>query len=161
MKCFTFENIHPQHISLPWPMTKYVMANMTYNILEKLNRTCKFFFSQQPVVVVSNLFAEKNTVEILHQKQLKVNDLAIKFWIINEFVCWNSYSLNILLKYIHRFEYQGLCFNKPEMSYSEYLLVTSSKNLKYVRFDEAILMDKFPFVEDMLADLPNIHKFCL
>ena len=102
IQSFTFATPRPQRFSLPRSIVYYITMTPCSSLgFEKLQRSCKYFFSKNPVIVVDELsINEYDNFTLRNEKPLKIKKLFIeaenlvklpfKIWVTNMCCIWSN-----------------------------------------------------------------------
>ena len=169
-RIWDFEKPMPQQFSLPAFIVYYMSKNPTTpEVYEKLIRTCKYFYSKNPIIVAEFIKISKDYFRIRVTYVSKtypiisnLNQISCKFWITGEVSVDGSLSFAIDILREKMFKLTKLSFwdmHVPIDTVSSIKVVKLMKELKLVgsvpEFADGTLMP----CEKVFESFPNLEGF--
>uniref|UniRef100_A0A914Q7S5 Uncharacterized protein n=1 Tax=Panagrolaimus davidi TaxID=227884 RepID=A0A914Q7S5_9BILA len=171
MDIFTFVSPRIQEFSLPSNLIYFINRNTkNAKILEKLQKTCKYLFAKNKVVIIKDAwFSDKNwsTNHHLNQTLGKLENFNAKIWIMGNLSVsrWfdpNSNLNKILCSKIYYNEITSFEIQCAILYLSEFEILTSSKALKVIGLHLSVILDKNDknvSIDEILKRVSNISEF--
>ena len=143
---YSFQQPRRQLFGLPYDMMNSITyKNSNYIVYAKLISTCKHFFAKRPLLMVGNVHEDE--VRQSYGLNTKYETVFWKFNIESKIKLWitgyfnstyfdSTSAIANLIPMCYRFDGQDLQLVENELTLDEYIFLTSSKNLKYVRLYE-------------------------
>lgn len=167
-----FSPCSKQYLDLPYSMISYICRNPTTpSYLSKLQKTCKFFFFHNPIILTSGFYGtgdgsriyarplNDDIFEFLEHNLLKPKVL---YWMTKVLV-YNpnpvDFSLNQLIGKIYRCDLRSLRLMNVELTLEEFEFITRGKALTGIGLFDAHIYDAAGSEIDfhtLLSDLPHI-----
>lgn len=124
---------YQQSFSFPDPVIKYMTDNpLSSNIYQKLIKSCKYFFHQNPVLVLEWLYYIKGWKgsDSINKNNHPINcsDLTFKVWVINVFQISvpikQENIASLMIRQFYRSNIKHLELKNQNISYNEFLFIS-------------------------------------
>uniref|UniRef100_A0AC34GNL8 BTB domain-containing protein n=1 Tax=Panagrolaimus sp. ES5 TaxID=591445 RepID=A0AC34GNL8_9BILA len=165
-----------QEFSLPDSIMHYMAKNPpTSTCYNKLIQSCKYFFEQNPILVVTRMdsigFICAN--EERHGSganeccfEFDINKVSSKFWLTHDIfyqeLSDDSNFVSVLNSKIYKNEIKWLTIEYQKLNFEEFKLLASSPELFGYRFFYCNIVHKdgsIVMLEELLGALPNVKDF--
>ena len=166
-----FGNIIPQRFSLPSTFIYYITKNPeSPSLYQKLNLSCKYFYSKNPIILADRIQFSENKVRIYKAKErlsystLKFLSYAIlkvfpktscKFWITEKAGIYEMNSLVSKILHENIFQVPVLNFKSVSADLHQLLSPDTAQSLREVNFNKTI----FKYADGTLMPVEKIFKF--
>ena len=172
---FTSTSIQNQRFSLPEIIVYYLAKNPTSSKLwKKLIQTCKYFYSKNQILVVSDLCETGDSANKFWNVSSDVWRPRINFDLQNgSFKLWISNSLSVdtydtpdrissLFQKVYRFDLKVVDLYNVSITFDEFKCLTSSNTLVYLNFVNVVMKHADGSLVNLiqiLERIPCIQKF--
>uniref|UniRef100_A0A914NZ64 Uncharacterized protein n=1 Tax=Panagrolaimus davidi TaxID=227884 RepID=A0A914NZ64_9BILA len=162
-----YSSFFRQSFSLPNTIILYICKNpKSAAIYQKLIKTCKFFFTKNPVLIIQSLWYSNDRWEVCN-KLFGFKNLTCKLWITEElFVdlyeakCAPRSILSSIIPQIFRCDVQNLTIMNQDIALNDLSLLLSSA--EYIAFVDVIVKDEnnsVVGVENIIEAAKNAKSF--
>uniref|UniRef100_A0AC35FJM2 F-box domain-containing protein n=1 Tax=Panagrolaimus sp. PS1159 TaxID=55785 RepID=A0AC35FJM2_9BILA len=162
------KSILQQEFSLPKPILRNLIENVTAEHIKKLQQTCRYFYLKFNYNVIDGLWIEQRDTIYITNYNVSLSDKKIEFlqnniYLNKRFIVSNVYeNLGKLFQKIIKSDiYELNIWHRNGLQLSDFAILAKSENLKCVKIYSYIYYSdekKVP-VEDILSYIPNATKF--
>lgn len=144
---YTLTTPYPQQFSLPpnliYHITQYPCS---FQVHQKLQKTCKYFYSKNPVIVVETVSGKPERISFgptgcqAESYTEETFNPSFKIW-VTEIMTFENYhgdpfDVKDVFRKIFRYEVDRLCLRRLNLSFDELTLFASSPRIHSIWFDK-------------------------
>ena len=158
-KKYTFASPHPQKFSLPQSIMYYItMRPCSPRGFQKLQKTCKYFYSKNQVIVCESvtIWDRKDCTFINRNSYLAHIDILkklYKIWITSS-LTMRSFNVSKTFDRIFRFDAESIALQYRDIYFNELSLFATSPKLTRVSLYKVNILNS----DESMAPLENVYE---
>uniref|UniRef100_A0A914YQU3 Uncharacterized protein n=1 Tax=Panagrolaimus superbus TaxID=310955 RepID=A0A914YQU3_9BILA len=140
---------------------KYILKNSTPEAWEKLIKTCKYFFSKNPVFPVGRLYSDDDGKWNGDRRVINTNQPIAKLWLHKSLDVESPATISSLIPKLSKCSVQSLIIGGQNLTWEEYQFLTVSGLVTYLDiFDFTVKYSdgKIVTFDKLLENLKNVEN---